>query len=73
MLGVGDGILDDVLEEGLENSACLLVHEARDALDTAATSETTNGRLGDALDVTPISNKYEYRLPPSMPCDSCVV
>ena len=51
VLGVGDGVTDDVLEEDLEDGASLLVDETRDALDTTTTGETTDGRLGDALDV----------------------
>ena len=51
VLGVGDGITDDVLEENLENTTGLLVDEAGDALDTATTSQTADGGLGDTLDV----------------------
>jgi len=51
VLGVGDGITDDVLKEDLEDTAGLLVDEAGDTLDTATTGETANGGLGDALDV----------------------
>ena len=51
MLGVGDRVTDDVLEEDLEDTAGLLVDETGDALDTATTSETADGGLGDALDV----------------------
>jgi enamine deaminase RidA (YjgF/YER057c/UK114 family) len=51
VLGVRDRVADDVLEEDLEDSARLFVDEARDALDTAAASETADRRLGDALDV----------------------
>ena len=51
MLGVGDRVTDDVLEEDLEHTAGLLVDEARDTLDTATTGETADGGLGDALDV----------------------
>jgi len=40
-----------ILEEGLENTTSLLVDETGDTLDTTTTSETANGRLGDALDV----------------------
>ena len=43
MLSVGNGITDDVLQEDLEDTTGLLVDEARDTLDTATTSETTNG------------------------------
>ena len=51
MLGVGDRVTDDVLEEDLEHTTGLLVDETRDTLDTATTSETTDSGLGDALDV----------------------
>ena len=51
VLGVGDGITDDVLEEDLEDGAGLLVDEAGDTLDTTTTCETTDGGLGDSLDV----------------------
>ena len=51
MLGVGNGITNDVLEEDLEDGAGLLVDEAGDTLDTATTGETTDGGLGDTLDV----------------------
>jgi len=51
VLGVGDGVTDDTLEEGLEDTAGLLVDHGRDTLDTATTSETADGGLGDALDV----------------------
>ena len=51
MLGVGDGITDDILEENLEDTTGLFVDEPRDTLHTTSASETTDGRLGDALDV----------------------
>ena len=51
VLGVGDGITDDVLKEDLEDTAGLLVDEARDALHATTACETADGRLGDALDV----------------------
>ena len=51
VLGVGNGVTDHVLEEDLENTTSLLVDEARDTLDTTTASETTDGGLGDALDV----------------------
>ena len=43
VLSVCDGVPDDVLEEDLEDTASLLVDKTRDTLDTATTSETTNG------------------------------
>ena len=51
VLGVGDRVTDDVLEEHLEDTAGLLVDEARDALDAATACEAADGGLGDALDV----------------------
>ena len=51
VLGVGDGISDDVLKEDLEDTAGLLVDETGDTLDTTTTRETANGGLGDTLDV----------------------
>jgi len=51
VLGVGDGVADDVLEEDLEDTAGLLVDESRDALDTTTASQAADRGLGDALDV----------------------
>ena len=53
VLGVRDGIPDDVLEEHLEDSAGLFVDEAGDALHATPASETADRGLGDALDVIP--------------------
>jgi hypothetical protein len=47
VLGVGDRVADDVLEEDLEHATRLLVDEARDTLHTATAGETTDGGLGD--------------------------
>ena len=51
MLGVGNGITNDGLKEGLENTTSLLVDHGGDTLDTTTASETTDGGLGDTLDV----------------------
>ena len=51
VLGVGDGIADDILEEHLQDTTGLLVDEAGDTLDTTTTSQTADGGLGDTLDV----------------------
>ena len=51
VLGVSDGIADDVLQEFFQNATGLLVDEAGDSLDSATASQSTNCRLGDALDV----------------------
>lgn len=41
----------NVFEEDLENTASLFVDETADTLDTSTTSETTDGGLGDTLNV----------------------
>ena len=51
VLGVGDGITDNVLQEHLQHTASLLIDETADALHTATASQTADGGLGDALDV----------------------
>ena len=51
MLSVGDGITDDTLEEGLEDTTGLLVDHGGDTLDTTTASETADSGLGDTLDV----------------------
>ena len=51
VLSVGDSVADDVLEEVAENSAGLLIDQARDALDTTSASQAADSRLGDTLDV----------------------
>ena len=50
VLGVGDGVTDDVLEEGSEDEAGLVVDERGDSLDTTASGESADSRLGDAHD-----------------------
>ena len=51
VLSVGDGVTDDTLEEGLEDTTGLLVDHGRDTLDTTTASETADSGLGDTLDV----------------------
>jgi len=51
VLGVGDGVTNNVLEEDLEDTAGLLVDQTRDTLDTTTASQTADGGLGDTLDV----------------------
>lgn len=51
VLGVGDGVADDVLEENFEHVTRLLVDKARNTLDYNAPDEPPDGRLGDVLDV----------------------
>ena len=51
VLGVGDSVTDDVLQEDLENTASLLVDQTRDPLDTAPPGQAPDCWLSDALDV----------------------
>jgi hypothetical protein len=51
VLSVSDRVTDDVLEEDLEDTTGLLVDQSRNTLDTTTTSKTTDGWLGDTLDV----------------------
>jgi hypothetical protein len=51
MLGVRDSIADDGFEEGLEDTASLFVDHSRDTLDTTTAGETSDGGLGDTLDL----------------------
>jgi hypothetical protein len=51
VLSVGDGITDDVLKEDLQDTTGFLIDETRDTLDTTTASKTTNGRLGNTLNV----------------------
>jgi hypothetical protein len=51
VLGVRNSVADDTLEEGLENGAGLLVDHGRNTLDTTTASETSDGGLGNTLDV----------------------
>ena len=51
VLGVGDGITDDILKEDLEDTTGLFVDETGDTLDTTTTGETADSGLGDTLDV----------------------
>ena len=50
VFGVHNGVADDVLEEGSENSAGLLVDVGRDSLHTTSSRESADSRLGDAED-----------------------
>ena len=51
VLSVRDRVADHVLEEDLQHSSRLLVNETGNTLHAATTRETTDGGLGDALDV----------------------
>ena len=51
MLGVGDGVTNNVLQENLEHSTGFFVDQARDTLDATSASESSDCWLGDTLDV----------------------
>ena len=51
MLGVSDGITDDVFQEDLEDTSGFFVDQAGDTLDTTSASQSSDGGLGDPLDV----------------------
>ena len=51
VLGVGDGIPDHILQEHLQHTTGLFVDQTRDSLHTTSASKTTDGWLGDTLDV----------------------
>jgi hypothetical protein len=51
MFSVGDGITDNVFQEDLEDTTGFFVDETGDTLHTTTTSETTNSRLGNTLNV----------------------
>jgi hypothetical protein len=51
------------LEEDLEYTTGFFIDQTRDTLDTSTTSETTDRRLGDTLDVvTKLSNERKSQL-----------
>ena len=51
MLGVGDRITDDILQEDLEDAPGFLVDESTDPFDTTPPSKSPDSRLGDALHI----------------------
>jgi hypothetical protein len=51
VFGVGDCVVDDILEEDLEHATGLLVDEPGDALNATPACQPPNRRFGDALDV----------------------
>ena len=51
VLSVGDSISDDVFKEDLKDTTGLFVDKTRDTLDTTSSCQSSDGRLGDTLDV----------------------
>ena len=50
MLGVGDGISDDTLQEAFNDMSRVIVDEGRDPLDPTSPGQSPECRFGDALD-----------------------
>jgi len=50
VFGVGDGVLDNVLEELSEDNSGLVIDEGADSLDTTSSGESSDGWLGDTHD-----------------------
>merc|ERR1712055_1112935 len=53
VLGVGDSISNDVLQEHLQDAPRLLIDETTNPLDSASSSQSSNSWLGNALNVIP--------------------
>ena len=51
VFSVGNSITDDGFKEHLQDDTSFIIDKVGDTLDTTSTGETTNSRLGDALDV----------------------
>ena len=51
VLGVGDGVTDDVLEENLQDTASFFVDQTRNTFDTTTTGQTADSWLGNTLDI----------------------
>jgi len=62
VFGVGDSITDDTFKEDFEDPSSFFVDETGDTLDSATTSETTDGRFGDSLYPTPKSVHRSRRI-----------
>jgi len=51
VLGVGDRIANDILQEDFQHATGLFVDQTGDAFDATTTGQTANSGFGDALDV----------------------
>mmetsp|Transcript_25053 Transcript_25053/g.58755 ORF Transcript_25053/g.58755 Transcript_25053/m.58755 type:complete len:167 (-) Transcript_25053:23-523(-) len=51
VLGVSNGVANDVFEEDLEDTAGFFVDQTGNTLHTTSTRETTDGGFGDTLDI----------------------
>jgi len=53
MLGVGHGVADDILKEHLQDPPSLFIDKAADSLNPSSSCQSSDGWLGDSLDVVP--------------------
>merc|ERR1719221_369630 len=53
VLGVGDSISDDVLQEHLQDAPSLFIDETANPLDSASSGQSSDSWLGNALNVIP--------------------
>ncbi|KAJ6739940.1 hypothetical protein OIU79_000151, partial [Salix purpurea] len=53
MLCVGDSVTNHILQEDLEDTSGFFIDKPTDTLHSATPSQSTNCRLGDALNVIP--------------------
>ena len=51
VLGVCDGITDDIFQEDFQDTTGFLVDKSRDTFDTTSPGKTTDGWFGDTLDI----------------------
>ena len=51
VLSVSDRVSDDVFKENLQDTSGLFVDESGDSLDSSSSGQSSDGRLGDTLDV----------------------
>lgn len=51
VLSVSDSVSDNVLQEGLQDTSDFLVDQSRNTLDTTSSGQSSDGWLGDTLNV----------------------
>ena len=51
MLGVSNGITDNIFQEYLQYTSGLFIDKSRDTFDTTTSCKTTDSGLGDTLDI----------------------
>ena len=61
LVNESEGSEGRTLEEDLEYTTSLFVNQTRDTFDSSTTSETTNRRLGDTLNVVTQLSRVKNR------------